>query len=112
MIESTQLVRDKIYEAGANGRFFSVDFVRRTDGNVRHMTCRLGVKKYITGRELAFDPGVKDLVNVWDSVKRGYRFISLEGVIQIKGRGRTMYFNPRIAEIKLEREDRSDEIPL
>lgn len=62
------------------GKFFSVEFVKKTDGSIRPMTCRLGVKKGQTGRGLLFDALAKGLLPVWDVQKEGYRFINLDSL--------------------------------
>lgn len=60
---------------GTRGKFFSVDFTKR-DGSERHMTCRTGVSKHVTGEGLKFNPEEKGLIGVFDTVAKGYRFIN------------------------------------
>ncbi len=73
--------------------FFSVKFVKRTDGSVRDMVCRKGVSKFVKGGELKFDPKAKNLVGVWeantDQPEKAYRMISLESLLEVKMNGNT-----------------------
>ncbi len=59
-----------------NGAIFSVSFVK-ADGTLREMTCRLGVRKGLTGKGLAFDAASYDLLPVFDMAKQDYRMIRL-----------------------------------
>ncbi len=86
------------------GKIFSVDFIKK-DGTLRHMVCRLGVSKGVTGVGLRFDPLAKNLLPVFDiekarehkqdglddetSAKRSYRMINLETVQQLTVSGTT-----------------------
>lgn len=74
------------------GKFFSVKFVRR-DGSVRKMTARLGVRKGITGKGLAFNPVERDLMVVWATDKKNYRFINLKTITTLKVNGIVNNFN-------------------
>lgn len=87
-------------------RIFSVAFVKKTDGTLRHMECRYGVKKHLKGGEAAYDPKDYDLTFVFDihaaprynkeemeKIRAGtmterpagdYRSISLENIIRAK----------------------------
>lgn len=70
-----------------SGRFFTVSFRKRTNGEIRVMTCRVGVKKFLRGGDLPYDSKQKDLLPVYDMAKRGYRTIPLENVEWVKYRG-------------------------
>lgn len=71
-----------------NGRqFFTVCFIKRTNGETRIMNCRKGVRKGTTGEGLKFNPVDKGLVEVFDVAKNQYRFISLDNIIRINIRG-------------------------
>jgi len=72
---------------GSRGRFFCIEFVKRTTGELRPMLCRYGVRKYVTGVGMAFNPNEQNLVVVWDVKKKAYRMIPLEGVVRVKVRG-------------------------
>lgn len=65
------------------GAFFTVEFIKRTTGETRKLNGRLGVKKGITGKGLAYIPAQKELMTVWDVVKGAYRMINLDTLLTI-----------------------------
>lgn len=76
--QAQQLVKDY------HGRqFFTVVFVKRTNGAVRIMNCRKGVHKGVRGGGLRFNPVAKKLVNVFDIPKGQHRFISLDEIKRV-----------------------------
>ena len=62
---------------------FSCTFTK-SDGTKRKMVCRTGVKKYLKGGELPYDPVEKGLLPVFDLEKMAYRMIPLSRVETIK----------------------------
>jgi len=56
---SRDTAQQYIYES--NGQIFSVTF-RKKNGEIRHMNCRRGVSKYVTGAGLKFNPESRGLV--------------------------------------------------
>lgn len=72
-------------EAGAT--LFGVEFIKRSDGSLRRMVCRLGVAKGVTGEGRKFDPLSKGLLGVYDIQAGGYRMVPLEGVQVLRIRG-------------------------
>jgi hypothetical protein len=66
------------------GEFFTVTFVKRTDGTTRTMNARLGVRKYLRGGELSYDAAEKELLPVFDVPKSAYRMIDLRSIISAK----------------------------
>jgi len=76
----------------AKGKFFAVTFVERKTGEVRHMICRTGVRKYVKGVGLKFNPRERGLVGVWSADAQGYRFIPCEMVMQLVIAGQTYNF--------------------
>ena len=66
------------------GAFFTVTFVKRTDGTTRTMNARFGVKKYLKGGELPYDPSAKGLLPVFDMQKNAYRMINTDTLIGAK----------------------------
>ena len=66
------------------GVFFSVVFVKRTTNEERHMLCRKGVKKYLAGGTLKYNPAEKNLLMVFDIRISQYRSINLEGLLTLK----------------------------
>ena len=73
-----------IYET--NGKFFSAVFTKK-NGDIRLMTCRLGVKKGVKGVGLRFKPQDKGLMTVFDIHKDGHRFLNLMTLKSLKIRG-------------------------
>jgi len=77
----------------ASGRIFSVKFRKRTDPDtIRLMVCRFNVSKGIKGKERLFSPNDKGLIGVWDVQNQGYRFISVEGITEIRVAGESYTF--------------------
>lgn len=94
-------VKGMIEEMG--GKFFSVEFIKRTNRERRKMVCRLSktVKIGKSGAGLRFDPTKHDLVTVLDvdiykanlmdgrdredAAKSSFRHIPLENVLKING---------------------------
>jgi len=74
----------KLVEKEDSGKFFTVTFVKRSNGETRTMNCRTGVRKNLIGGEMKYIPYEKGLKNVYDVKKRGYRMISLENIKTIK----------------------------
>jgi hypothetical protein len=71
----------------SHGKFFSVEFVKRTTGEVRKMNCRTGVTLGVTGIGKAFNDFDKGLVTVWDAQISQFRSIPLENIIKITSKG-------------------------
>jgi hypothetical protein len=73
------------------GRFFSARFIKK-DGSIRHITARLGVKKYLKGGQST----VRDydnLITVFDIEKKAYRNINVDTVTMLKVNGETTVFD-------------------
>lgn len=69
------------------GKFFTVEFVKRTTGELRKMNCRTGVKKGVKGVGKLYNPEEKGVVVVWDTQKKAFRSISIEGIISVTADG-------------------------
>lgn len=76
----------------ARGHLFSIDFIRRSDGVHRSMTCRFGVNEGVKGVGLNYAPNEKGLINVYDVRKHGFRMIPIEGIERITVGGNTYEF--------------------
>jgi hypothetical protein len=70
-----------------NGAIFSVQFVK-ADGTLRDMTCRLGVRKGLTGKGQAYTPSDYDLLTVFDMAKQDYRMLRLATLRRVKVDGK------------------------
>ena len=83
--KSTESALDVIQKS--KGKFFTVEFVKRTTGEVRKMNCRTGVKKGVTGIGKSFNDSDKGLVTVWDAKISQFRSIPIENIIKITSQG-------------------------
>jgi hypothetical protein len=75
--EAKQLIKD------TKGKFFTVTFIKK-DGTTRVMNARLGVKAYLKGGELPYDPEAKGLIPVFDIPKREYRMVNVNTINKLK----------------------------
>jgi len=69
--------------SSTGGRFFTVCFIKRTDGSERIMRCRTGVSP-LPGPSIVKIQRGRELVSVWDAAKRAFRYIPLEGILWIR----------------------------
>lgn len=81
--EAKRLIKD------TKGKFFTVTFIKK-DGTEREMNARLGVRKYLKGGDLPYNPEEKGLIPVYD-VKLGktqsndaYRMINVATIKKLK----------------------------
>jgi hypothetical protein len=70
------------------GKFLTVTFTKK-DGTTRVMNCRLGVKAYLKGGTLPYNPNEFNLIPVWDpqahrTTGNGYRMISANTITALK----------------------------
>jgi hypothetical protein len=65
------------------GKFFTVQFTKK-DGTERVMNARLGVKAYLKGGSLPYDPIEKGLLPVYDVKTKGYRMININSISKLK----------------------------
>ena len=73
---------DKAIELMKSGRFFSAEFVKK-DGSTRKILARTGVKKYVTGKGMAWSPSERGYVGVYDVQKKEYRLINTKTLTKI-----------------------------
>ena len=80
----------------ADGRFFGVKFIKRTDGTLRSMTARTGVVPPPSPHsgERNWDPDDKGLLQVWDVQKRAYRMIPAENICELSVHGQRIALRP------------------
>lgn len=86
---------DTVLEEISSGRFFSVTFIKRSNGKSRTLNCRTGVHKYINS--IVYDVNKKNLLTVWDpsahiKTKNGYRSIPKDGITKIVASGNEWNF--------------------
>jgi hypothetical protein len=80
-VYSLQETIDWIYTRGH--KFFKVAFIRRGDGQLRVMRCRLGVYKGVKGTGPAYNAPANGLIRVFDMDLKDYRHIPVEGIRRI-----------------------------
>lgn len=80
-------VASDILKRCRDGKIFSVRLRKRTDGSVRDMVCRLGVKAEGSEEPRHWSPWDYDLMQVWDMEASGFRFINLPSVIRLRADG-------------------------
>jgi hypothetical protein len=76
----------------SDGQIFAVEFIKRADGKLRRMVCRLGVKKHLKGGDSAYDAKSHNLLTVFDMEKGGYRSIPVDAVQSLTVHGQTFSF--------------------
>ena len=70
--------RDVIRET--KGRIFSVTFIKK-NGEKRRMTCRVGVRKGVTGKGMNHVPADHNQVVVYDMTNKSFRTVNCETII-------------------------------
>jgi hypothetical protein len=83
MFVSRETLVKKIKES--DGQIITVDFIKRTDGRIRRLNGRLGVKAHVKGTGKSASPScnlitIYDLQAAKDDPKKAYRSIPMEGV--------------------------------
>jgi hypothetical protein len=86
--EAAKLIR------GSGGRFLAVHFVKRSTGELRRMTCRLGVTAHLSGGGPAYDAGSHNLITVFDLGVRAYRSVPVEGIRRLRFAGQDWEVTP------------------
>jgi len=71
-----------------DGRIFSA-FFQKVDGTMRQMVCRRGVRKYLRGGEMRYDPIPRLMLPVFDLSKREYRILNVSTLVSFKVGGET-----------------------
>ena len=67
----------------STGHIFGVEFIKRSDGTLRKMQARLGVKKGVTGKGLKFDPKAKGLIVAYEMPHGRFRMIPVENITHL-----------------------------
>jgi hypothetical protein len=65
------------------GKFFTVTFIKK-DGSERVMNARLGVKKYLKGGTLKYDPAEFNYITVYDMGAKDYRTVNANTIQNLK----------------------------
>ena len=85
------LKRDSVRDflQSLNGKFFTVEFIKRSTGEKRVMTCTTNYASHLAGGDAAYDAKAKQLLPVWDTVNKGFRSIPTNSVLVIRAKGET-----------------------
>jgi hypothetical protein len=88
-METVELTRGQIHNflRSLNGSFFSVDFIKRTTGELRTMRATTNYKSKLVGGVLKYDADEKKLIPVWDMDKKAFRSIPTDSVLVIRAKG-------------------------
>ena len=81
------ITREIVRALVSDGKVFSVEFVRRSDGKRRTMQARLGVERALKGGKRAYDEAEHGLLTVFDMERKGYRSVPVEGIRALAVRG-------------------------
>ena len=76
----------------SGGRIFSVEFVKRGNGELRKMVCRLGVTKHLKGGKSTYSAKSKGLLPVFDMDAKGYRSIPVDAIKRLTVGGQSFQF--------------------
>lgn len=80
---------EKLWSLVRDGKFFTVKFIKRTDGRERIMNCR--VRPPVEGGPgMRYDPTYEGLLVVWDLHKRAWRQIPADSVLELRAHGQRM----------------------
>ena len=63
----------------------------KKNGEIRRMSCLLGVKKYLKGGKLKYNPRERGYLVVLDTQKKAYRMINLNTISNITSKGVDYY---------------------
>lgn len=86
-----ELEKDKVHGflRSLNGKFFTIEFTKRTTGEVRVMRATTNYQSKLAGGDLAYDADAKKLIPVWDMEKKAFRSIPTDAVLRIVALGNT-----------------------
>lgn len=74
-------------EEAKDGKVFTVDFIKK-NGEHRTMNARLGVKKGVSGKGMAYKPTDRGLLPVYDMQNQGFRMINFDTIMGVTIHGR------------------------
>jgi hypothetical protein len=66
-----------------SNHIFNVEFVKRTTGEMRSMTCRTGVTKGTSGGSMGYDPREHGLLPVYDVRALGFRSVPVDALVGV-----------------------------
>jgi len=77
------------------GRFVSVDFIKKSTNRSRTITGRVGVFAHTKGGRIAYDPGERGMIVMYETTKSnrrgekdaGYRMVTIDRITGIRANG-------------------------
>jgi hypothetical protein len=84
MTKQLQRAEIRPFIEGLRGKFFTIEFIKRSNGELRVMNCTSNYQSKLAGGDAAYNFGEKQLVPVWDLQKKGFRSIPLDSVLRIR----------------------------
>ena len=88
-VKARQHFLNSFLNEAKDGKTFTVEFVKK-DGTKRVMNARLGVKKGVNGKGMAYKPTERGLLPVYDMANKGFRMVNFETVTSYTSHGRTV----------------------
>ena len=82
--------KQEIKSLVSDGKFFSVEFVKRTTGQLRKLNGRTMPPK--PDGKPAYNFNHHNLILVWDIQKHAYRTVPIENILWIKAKGKVYDF--------------------
>lgn len=86
--------RDEVHNflRGLNGKFFTIEFIKRTDGSLRVMRATTNYQKHLVGGVMKYDANAKSLIPVLDldlvaKGEKAIRSIPTDAVLRIHALG-------------------------
>jgi len=83
----------------ARGRIFEIYFIKRSTGEERKIVGRLGVKKYLKGGNLKYNPKELNLITIFELKTKdkpgGYKAIPVENILNININGEKYEFGQK-----------------
>jgi hypothetical protein len=89
-INSNKFMQNLIEQS--NGKMFACTFVK-SDGSLRELNGRIGVKKYLKGSK---NKPAKDVIVVYDVVNNGYRSIRKDSIVSVRTSGVEVWLNTNL----------------
>lgn len=83
--------RNELLKVLESQKIVGLKFIKRSTGEVRTMSARIGVVKNIVGTGKSFSDEEKQLVTVWDMNASGYRSVPCENVLEVKANGEVVW---------------------
>lgn len=73
-----------------NGKFFTIEFTKRTTGELRVMRATTNYQTKLAGGSLKYNADELALIPVWDLDKKAFRSIPTDAVIRIRALGQEL----------------------